>query len=179
MRDEEFSPLKNGASGKKDTPETARNALYKLHRMYIQRAGGVIGDSSNSPLKVNGLTNGSGNGHANGSGNGHTDGSGNGIESNGTGFNAINDTSNHNDQGEEFVCEISPLVSYDGEGLRGLVEGIRFKSPVVLLSDEEKATIKVTETEHHPVTNGKVNGTNGCMKNGVSNGSIIEMNAVH
>ena len=127
---------------------------------------GIIGDRPNSPLKING----------------HTNGSSNGVESNGTGFNAINDTpnGNHNSQTEEeFVCEISPLVSYDGEGLRGLVEGIRFKSPVVLLSDEEKATIKVTETEQHPVTNGKVNGTNGCMKNGVCNGGIIEMNGIH
>lgn len=171
VRDEEFSPLKNGESGKKDTPETARNALYKLHRMYIERAGGIIGDRSNSPVKMNG----------------HTNGSSNGIESNGAGLNAINGTSNcnhnhhknHNNLGEEeFICEISPLVSYDGEGLRGLVEGIRFKSPVLLLSDEEK-TIKVNETEQHPVTNGKVNGTNGSMKNGVTNGTIIQLNGVH
>ncbi|KAI1280483.1 UDP-N-acetylhexosamine pyrophosphorylase [Halotydeus destructor] len=35
------------------------------------------------------------------------------------------------------VCEISPLLSYDGEGLRGLVEAKQLSSPVVLFSEEE------------------------------------------
>lgn len=32
FRDDEFSPLKNGAGAAKDTAETSRNALYQQHR---------------------------------------------------------------------------------------------------------------------------------------------------
>ena len=31
-RDDEFSPLKNGAGAAKDTAETSRNALFQQHR---------------------------------------------------------------------------------------------------------------------------------------------------
>ena len=31
-RDDEFSPLKNGAGAAKDTAETSKNALFKQHR---------------------------------------------------------------------------------------------------------------------------------------------------
>jgi len=42
LREEEFSPLKNGPSAKKDTAVTARRSLYDLHRSLITRAGGQI-----------------------------------------------------------------------------------------------------------------------------------------
>ena len=41
-RQEEFSPLKNADGAKKDTPSTARQSLYQLHRAYIEKAGGTI-----------------------------------------------------------------------------------------------------------------------------------------
>lgn len=42
-RDEEFSPLKNADGlGKKDTPTTAREAVFSLHRKFVERAGGKI-----------------------------------------------------------------------------------------------------------------------------------------
>ena len=42
LREEEFSPLKNAEGAKKDTPFTARQALYNLHRSFIEKAGGKI-----------------------------------------------------------------------------------------------------------------------------------------
>ena len=79
LRDQEFSPLKNADdSDKKDTPTTARNALFDLHKKYLANAGATLLD----------------------------------------------------------VCtqvEISPLVSYSGEGLKGKAKGQTFSEPVVLI----------------------------------------------
>lgn len=63
-RDEEFSALKNADAVGKDCPSTARSDLYRLHRKYIEAAGGIV----------------------------------------------------HGDE-----CEISPLISYDGENLKQLI----------------------------------------------------------
>ena len=43
-RDAEFSPLKNSDDSPKDTPTTARLALYALHRQYIKEAGGQFAE---------------------------------------------------------------------------------------------------------------------------------------
>lgn len=80
-RDEEFSALKNADSAGKDCATTARADIYRLHRKYIEAAGGTV-------------------------------------------------------DGTE--CEISPLLSYGGEGLKVLVHGRTFVSPVQLMADEEK-----------------------------------------
>lgn len=83
LREEEFSPLKNAEGAKKDTPSTARQALYSLHRSFIEKAGGKIEPADG-------------------------------------------------DDDSEAVIEISPLISYDGEGLNRLVSGKSFKCPIVL-----------------------------------------------
>lgn len=44
-RDEEFSPLKNADSAGKECASTARNDVYRLHRRFIESAGGnVVGE---------------------------------------------------------------------------------------------------------------------------------------
>jgi len=46
LRSEEFSPLKNADDpSKKDTPTTARNALFDLHRKYLSASGANVLDS--------------------------------------------------------------------------------------------------------------------------------------
>lgn len=74
-RDEEFSALKNSDADGRDCPSTSRADLYRLHKKYIENAGGLV----------------------------------------------------HGDE-----CEISPLLSYDGENLESLVKGKSFTSPVLL-----------------------------------------------
>lgn len=54
-REEEFSPLKNGAGAPKDSPETCLADVCRLHTKYIVRAGGAIAtdnkeSSKNPPL---------------------------------------------------------------------------------------------------------------------------------
>lgn len=51
-RDEEFSALKNADSAGKDCASTAKSDIYRLHRKYIENAGGsIIGDEIEiSPL---------------------------------------------------------------------------------------------------------------------------------
>nr|XP_013105880.1 unnamed protein product [Stomoxys calcitrans]XP_013105954.1 unnamed protein product [Stomoxys calcitrans]XP_013106031.1 unnamed protein product [Stomoxys calcitrans] len=41
-RDEEFSALKNADSAGKDCPSTARNDLYRLHKKFVEAAGGIV-----------------------------------------------------------------------------------------------------------------------------------------
>lgn len=82
-RDEEFSALKNADSAGKDCPSTAKTDIYRLHRKYIEQAGGHV------------------------------------IEGD--------------------VCEISPLLSYDGENLTKLVNGKSYDSAAYLKSSTESA----------------------------------------
>ena len=76
-REEEFSPLKNSESVGRECATTARMDIHRLHKKYIEDAGGVV-------------------------------------------------------YGDE--CEISPLLSYAGEGLEKIVKNKTFKSPVYLKS---------------------------------------------
>lgn len=82
-RDEEFSALKNMDSAGKDCASTARADIYRLHKKYLQAAGGIV---------------------------------------------------------EGLECEISPLLSYAGEGLQKLVHGKTLLSPIHLTAHNEKGT---------------------------------------
>lgn len=100
MRQEEFSPLKNADTAKKDTPATARADLYALHRSYIIRAGGLIDGRTKGSIA--------------------------------TGRNSSSD-----EPQTEITCEISPLVTYDGEGLEAIVAGRMMTPPILICSDQE------------------------------------------
>ncbi|XP_065343095.1 UDP-N-acetylhexosamine pyrophosphorylase-like protein 1 [Cloeon dipterum] len=116
VREEEFSPLKNADGAAKDTPTSARHDLYSLHERYLRAAGGIFIDKSNTIIPP--LTNG-----VNGT-NGH-EANNNDIEKCGL------------KRPEVIICEISPLVSYAGEGLAELVANKKLQQPFLLRANEE------------------------------------------
>lgn len=105
-REVEFSALKNHDSAGKDCASTARKDLFRLHRTYIEQAGGTV-------------------------------------------------------IGEEV--EISPLLSYQGEGIESRVQGKTLKAPILLKADSEGATVVASHQNGH--SNGHAtNGTLGKTK---------------
>ncbi|XP_064476607.1 UDP-N-acetylhexosamine pyrophosphorylase-like isoform X2 [Ornithodoros turicata] len=120
LREDEFSPLKNAEGAEKDTPTTARHSLYNLHQRYVLGAGGKFVDEDDTPISLIPSSAQS----QNGAHNGHGD---------------------HNSQKEHLkyenpiVCEISPLLSYDGEGLEDYVKGKKFTPPLHLKSADEES----------------------------------------
>jgi len=54
-RDDEFSPLKNGAGAAKDTAETSRNALIQQHRRFLAAAGATIDGSPEAAVEISPL----------------------------------------------------------------------------------------------------------------------------
>jgi len=142
LREDEFSPLKNADGAEKDTPTTARNALYSLHQRYILAAGGNFIDEAgmNIPLIPSMLNN-----------------------------NAIELETNNNEIQKSctsykapIVVEISPLVSYGGERLENYVQNKNFQPPVTLIFTGEKrpsAKENGKPTLDMPLTVHVVNGT--------------------
>ncbi|KAF4525141.1 hypothetical protein B566_EDAN005083 [Ephemera danica] len=126
LREDEFSPLKNADGAEKDTPTTARQDLYNLHERYVREAGGHFVDEEGLPIpSLNGL-----NGISNGFSNGITNGSLHETNNNDIDKTGLKRPAN-------LVCEISPIVSYAGEGLRDLVAGKKLHFPLILRSTEE------------------------------------------
>lgn len=127
LREDEFSPLKNADnSGDKDTPTTARLALYSLHQRQVLAAGGTFIDEEGIrlpliPSEIAPIV-------------GKPE-----ITVGETNNNEVQKTCSSRE--EPLVCEISPLVSYFGEGLESLVKGKKFCPPLLLCSPSETSKI--------------------------------------
>lgn len=52
IRDEEFSPVKNAPGADKDTPTTARAALFDFHHRQILSNGGSIVDVAGKKIPL-------------------------------------------------------------------------------------------------------------------------------
>merc|ERR1711970_1260911 len=106
LRDEEFAPLKNAEGAKDCTPSYCRNAVLALHQKWLSQAGAEIITPSGDEAAL--MTSPASEGNNN-------------MEMNGKEL-----------QSEVVVTEISPLVSYAGEGLEPLVSGKQFSTPLHL-----------------------------------------------
>ncbi|XP_052235171.1 UDP-N-acetylhexosamine pyrophosphorylase-like isoform X1 [Dreissena polymorpha] len=106
LREEEFSPLKNADSAPKDTPTTCRNDLFGLHRRWVDKAGAKFTHKDGSVIPA--------------------------ITSSANCAGGTGDSKQTSEEFNEVVCEVSPLVSYEGEDLEAVVCGQKFLSPVRL-----------------------------------------------
>jgi len=93
LRDEEFAPLKNAEGAKDFTPSYCRNALLALHQKWLMAAGANLVNNAGGEISL--MTSPA-------------------SESNN------NEDAKSNNEDEVIMCEISPLVSYAGEGLEHL-----------------------------------------------------------
>ncbi|KAK3727634.1 hypothetical protein RRG08_032595 [Elysia crispata] len=120
LREDEFAPLKNAEGQPKDTPTMCRHALMSLHHRHILAASGRFTHSDGTP---------------------YTD-----IQSNNNiAQNGSNGQQSH-EEVETIVCEISPLVSYNGEGLEKVVKGKSLTPPIVI--DFDPATCSPIISQH-------------------------------
>jgi len=105
LRDEEFAPLKNAEGAKDCTPSYCRNAVLALHHQWLMAAGVTVVDPSGKEVE---------------------------------GMASPASESNNNAELKEpakdvVVTEISPLLSYAGEGLEAYTSK-RLVTPVYLTS---------------------------------------------
>ncbi|XP_022687957.1 UDP-N-acetylhexosamine pyrophosphorylase-like isoform X5 [Varroa jacobsoni] len=110
LREDEFSPLKNADGAEKDTPTTCRYHLFDLHHRYVLNSGGNFIDENGTPLAL--------------------------IPAQITNGTIKRERDTH----EPIICEISPLLSYDGEDLEEIVKGQKFRAPLYLSENFKNGT---------------------------------------
>ncbi|XP_061576733.1 UDP-N-acetylhexosamine pyrophosphorylase-like protein 1 [Cololabis saira] len=129
VREEEFSPLKNADGAAADTPTTARDSLLALHRRWLFAAGAAL---------LDGPGDGPGDGEPPGTGEPPGNPPGTGEPPAAPSHSASSGGHAPAPGGHAPApVEISPLVSYFGEGLEQLVGGRTLATPLIL--DEKKA----------------------------------------
>eukprot|EP00088_Acartia_fossae_P068182 TRINITY_DN8597_c0_g1_i1.p1 TRINITY_DN8597_c0_g1~~TRINITY_DN8597_c0_g1_i1.p1 ORF type:complete len:511 (-),score=165.20 TRINITY_DN8597_c0_g1_i1:230-1762(-) len=106
LRDEEFAPLKNAEGAKDCTPSYCRNAVLALHQKWLKMAGAEI--LSPSGVEAALMTSPASEGNNN------------------------LDVNDKGQQGEVVITEISPLLSYAGEGLEDKVRGKQYSTSTPL-----------------------------------------------
>ncbi|CAB4064796.1 UAP1 [Lepeophtheirus salmonis] len=104
IREDEFAPLKNAPGASSFSPEHCKMALYALNQKMILEAGGVLVDLEDNPVPK--------------------------MQSPAAPLNCNGSSDTKNDTCVQI--EISPLVSYSGEGLEELVKGRRITVPVYI-----------------------------------------------
>ena len=106
LRDEEFAPLKNAEGAADCTPTHCRNSLLALHQKWLRIAGASLINEDGVEARQMGSP---------------------------AGEDNNNDSSDNNNDDNKYVvlCEISPLVSYAGEGLQQF-KGKQLQLPIHL-----------------------------------------------
>lgn len=115
LREQEFSPLKNADGAAKDTPTTCCHDLCALHQHYASSAGVKFVHADGTPYPD--------------------------IQSQ---VNGQGDSRSASDADEPVICEVSPLVSYAGEGLESL-RGQKLVPPVAIEMDPENNGIQIKQ----------------------------------
>ncbi|XP_075240623.1 UDP-N-acetylhexosamine pyrophosphorylase-like isoform X2 [Convolutriloba macropyga] len=108
-REDEFAPLKNANAAGTECPDTSRDAIYTLHSKWVIQNGGAITTSSPTGPVSNG----------------------DGCPEAKSSKSLISDLDSLAEAGA-LQCEVSPLVSYAGEGLETLCKDQTFSLPVQL-----------------------------------------------